>query len=100
MVSIQDLEETTNKFFNDLCKESISRPNWSNRWSFKDTLPNNDQKGCYAHLVNDEVVYIGLAIGNSYDGSGIGARVSKYWKKSENGSSNIIGDDRKIKQKF
>ena len=84
MVSIYDLEKTTIEFFDKFCKEDISRPNWSNRWHFKDTLPNNDHKGCYAHLVNDEVVYIGLAIGNSFDGSGIGARVSKYWKKSEN----------------
>jgi hypothetical protein len=82
MVSVNDLEKTNNEFFYKFCKEDISRPNWSNRWCFKDTLPNNDYKGCYAHLVNGEVVYIGLAIGNSFDGSGIGARVSKYWKKS------------------
>ena len=84
MISVQDLEITTNKFFTDLCNDAISRPIWSSKWCFKDTLPNNSSKGCYAHLIGNEVVYIGLAIGNSFEGSGIGARVSKYWRKGEN----------------
>ncbi len=87
MVNVLDLRKTTNKFFNELCRNDVSKPTWSDNWYFKDTLPHNDKKGCYAHLNGNEVVYIGLAIGNSFDGSGIGARVSNYWKKSENYSS-------------
>jgi hypothetical protein len=85
MVSVEKLKETTDEFFEKFCNNDLlnSRPTWSNnKWLFKGELPNNDKKGCYAHLINDEVIYIGLAIGNSYEGSGIGSRVSKYWKKS------------------
>ena len=82
MISIEDLEKTTVEFFGKFCKENISRPNWSDKWEFYNTLPHNNHKGCYAHLIDNEIVYIGLAIGNSFDGSGLGARVSKYWKKS------------------
>jgi hypothetical protein len=88
MISVNDLKKTTNEFFNKFCREDLLRPTWSPRWNFHGTLHNNDTKGCYAHIVDNEVVYIGLAIGNSFDGSGIGARVSKYWKKSENYSIN------------
>lgn len=81
MVNIEMLEKKTSEFFEKFCKKEIVVPQWSKPWEFKDTLPNNDQKGCYAHVVGNEIVYIGLAIGNSFDGSGIGARVSRYWKK-------------------
>jgi hypothetical protein len=95
MVSIEELQETTDEFFENFCREDFEKPKWSEKWLFKNTLPNNDKRGCYAHLINDSVVYIGLAIGKSYGGSGIGARVSKYWKKSTNYSiTNPIYDSK------
>ncbi|GAA4803261.1 hypothetical protein [Litoribaculum gwangyangense] len=86
MISVEKLKETTNDFFKEFC--NIDGPTWSEKWKFEGELPHNTKKGCYAHLKGNEVVYVGLAIGNSFDGSGIGARVSKYWKKSENYSVN------------
>jgi hypothetical protein len=87
MVSIERLEKTTNEFFNKFCKENTIKPKWSHKWNFKNTLPNNDKKGCYAHLKGDDIVYIGVAISDSNEGSGLGSRISNYWKfvKSENG---------------
>ncbi|WNH08508.1 hypothetical protein [Thalassobellus suaedae] len=89
MISVEKLNETTNEFFNAYCKTGLfdSETIWSPKWNFKGELHNNSRKGCYAHLADNEVVYIGLAIGNSLDGSGIGARVSKYWKKDKDYSS-------------
>ncbi len=89
MISIEELEETTNEFFDKFCKKGLFnlRPNWSPKWRFRGELPNNSKKGCYAHLNGNEVVYIGMAIGDSNEGSGLGSRISSYWKyaSSENG---------------
>ena len=87
MISIDDLEKATNDFFTKFCREDFKKPKWSRKWCFNGELPYNQYKGCYAHLNGNEVVYIGLAISNSFDGSGIGSRISKYWKKSQNYSA-------------
>ncbi|MBK5212565.1 MAG: hypothetical protein JJE55_02750 [Flavobacteriaceae bacterium] len=82
MFIIKDLEVATSEFFSEYCrKEKFGEfPEWSNKWTFKGTLPYNNEKGCYAHLnKKDEVIYVGLGISNSNQGSGIGSRVSKYW---------------------
>ena len=81
MISRNDLENRTKEFFDKFCSTSLSVPEWSKPWCFEGTLTNNESKGCYAHLFGEQVAYIGLAIGNSYSGSGIGSRVSKYWKR-------------------
>jgi len=85
--TIKDLKKITEEFFNlywDTNKlENEEIPTWSeNIWEYDGELPSNNKKGCYAHLNGVEVVYIGLGIGKSYDGSGIGARVRNYWKKN------------------
>ena len=87
MISRNDLEFRTQEFFEKFCSESLSIPKWSVAWQFKSTLPNNESKGCYAHLDGEQVTYVGLAIGDSYGGSGIGSRVSRYWKKNPTHSS-------------
>lgn len=90
MVTRNILEKRTKKFFKEFFNEDLikNQPKWSKeKWSFEGTLPNNDKRGLYAHLKENEVTYIGLGIGKSYDNSGIGSRVSKYWKKSDNYSS-------------
>lgn len=82
MSSKKILKEKTNEFlslFWDKQTFSEKKPEWSKNWIFDGELPNNNEKGCYAHLdESGEVVYVGLAVGNSFDGSGIGSRVSKY----------------------
>ena len=82
MISINRLKEASNAFFKDFCKIELvnNPPEWSEKWEFKGELTNNSNKGCYAHLNGNEVVYIGLAISDSNNGSGIGSRVSNYWK--------------------
>jgi len=51
---------------------------------FRGEVPNNSKKGCYALLFKDEIVYIGVAIGDSYEGSGLGSRISNYWNYDSN----------------
>jgi hypothetical protein len=87
MINVDDLKKVTNKFFNELCRSDISIPEWSPKWEFKGEVPHNSEKGCYAHLKNDKVVYIGLGISNSNKGSGLGSRIRDYWNfdYSENG---------------
>lgn len=89
MVTVEDLEKSTVEFFKKFCNEDLlnNQPKWSEKWLFKGTVPNNDKKGLYDHLENDEVTYIGLGIGQSFDGSGLGSRISRYWKKSKDYST-------------
>ena len=86
MISIERLKETTDEFFDKFCKVDLfnPKPTWSPKWMFKGELPNNSAKGCYAHLNGNEGVYIGVAISDSNKGSGIGSRVSNYWKYDSN----------------
>ncbi len=86
MISIEILEKTTNEFFDKFCNDDLfnSRPIWSSKWMFRGEVPNNSKKGCYALLYKDEIVYIGVAIGDSYEGSGLGSRISNYWKYDSN----------------
>jgi len=57
---------------------------WFEPWRFIGEIPNNEKKGCYAFLdEDDKVIYIGIGIGNShgiYEGSGLGARLNRTWK--------------------
>ena len=77
MISVEKLKETTNDFFEKFC--NIDKPTWSENGYFKGELPYNRNKGCYAHLKGNKVLYIGLAISDSNNGSGLGSRISKYW---------------------
>lgn len=77
MISADKLKETTNDFVEKFC--NIDKPIWSEKWCFEGELPYNAEKGCYALLKGNEVLYIGLAISDSNNGSGLGSRISKYW---------------------
>ena len=84
MNNIEALKLHTEEFFTSFWNEELGNmPEWSNEiWKFDGTVPNSETKGCYAHLISEEIVYIGVAIGNSKGvdtGSGIGQRVSNYW---------------------
>ncbi|MBK5212562.1 MAG: hypothetical protein JJE55_02735 [Flavobacteriaceae bacterium] len=93
MVNVIDLKKATSEFFSKFCKKEAfgEFPEWSSRWEFKGSLPNNERKGCYAILCGDEVIYVGLGISNSNKGSGIGSRVSKYWMST----NEVINGERK-----
>lgn len=80
MVSKNDLELKTKEFFDKFWCNNNNPPSWSEPWNFKGELPNNSDKGCYAHLLKNEVTYVGLGIGKSYSGSGLGSRISNYWR--------------------
>jgi|TARA_R110002020_G_scaffold103640_3_gene242825 hypothetical protein len=80
MVSRNVLELKTKEFFDKFWCLNHNPPVWSNPWSFKGELLNNQSKGCYAHLLGNEVTYVGLGIGKSFGGSGLGSRISNYWK--------------------
>jgi hypothetical protein len=82
MVCKSDLELKTKEFFDKFWCLENDPPSWSDEWYFKGELPNNQSKGCYAHLLDNEVTYVGLGIGKSYGGSGLGSRISNYWKYS------------------
>lgn len=56
-------------------------PEWSERYEFVGTIPNNIKQGIYAFLAKNKVHYVGVAASRNsgrYDGAGIGARVTQY----------------------
>jgi hypothetical protein len=81
MVNVNDLKQRTEEFFVKFCKDDLfeNLPKWSAKWKFIGSVPYYDKKGCYAHLIDEEVVYVGLGISDSNNGNGIGSRVSNYW---------------------
>ncbi|WP_034260463.1 hypothetical protein [Altibacter lentus] len=76
MVTIDALKLKTDEFFDTFWCLDVNRPVWSSPWYFKGELPHNERKGCYALLLGNEVTYVGLEIGKSYGGSGLGSRIS------------------------
>jgi hypothetical protein len=85
MSNIQDLKKATADFFGMHWNKSSSEkiPEWSEAWTFFDTLPNNEQAGCYAFAVNEEVKYVGVALNSGvagYKNHSLGTRISNYWR--------------------
>lgn len=84
MVNVDDLKLKTIEFFDKFWHGKDSYPSWSEPWFFKGELPHNESKGCYAHILNNEITYVGLGIGKSYGGSGLGSRIKSYWRFTGN----------------
>lgn len=92
MITQTDLINATEEFFSFYWNPKNGLyPSWSNEyWTFSNSIPNNNLRGCYA-LFNkeNEVIYIGVGIGRSfgsYEGSGLGDRLKRYWKLNKEGS--------------
>lgn len=85
-ITFNDLVEKTNQFFEKYWNVEDPTPQWSEPWEFNGTIPNHDQKGCYALFEGDNLVYIGLAIGFNgkglYEGHGIGSRLQRVWRRN------------------
>ena len=85
-ITLKDLVEKTDQFFERYWNIEDATPQWSEPWEFNGTIPNHDQKGCYALFEGEKLVYIGLAIGFNgkglYEGHGIGSRLHRVWRKN------------------
>ena len=78
MLTADNLIKETREFFTyywNLPNEQT--PFWSEHWDFNSSIPNYWKKGCYALFKGQELIYIGVGIGN---GSGLGDRLQRYWK--------------------
>jgi len=83
MPSIDQLRRTTKGFFDKHWDRNfgIVPPKWSKAWTFFHELPFNNHKGCYVHVRDEDVVYIGVALNsglNGYENHSLGTRISKY----------------------
>ncbi len=92
MSNIDDLKNTTSKFFNIFWNPLNGQPpKWSKKpWVFNSTIPNHEKGGCYALIENEDVVYIGVGISKGtekYKDHGLGFRLKKYWKLNKNSDS-------------
>lgn len=80
----EDLKSATSDFFKMFWSViNIEPPAWSSHWLFDGTIPNHDKRGCYALFEDKEIIYIGVAIGEShpkYQGHGLGNRLNHYWE--------------------
>ena len=87
-----ELKAETENFFKLYWKDSFApKPTWSGHWDFNSSMPNGEDRGCYA-LFNEEkeIIYIGVAIGKNfaefkktkgaYHSGGLGARLKAYWQ--------------------
>jgi hypothetical protein len=94
MITIEDLKLRTSEFFQKHWGNEDDPPRWSERWLFKDTIPNQEKKGCYAMLSGEEIIYIGVGAGRGsgqYDQAGLGSRLHRYWRVKESNRSNPDG---------
>ena len=91
MITESNLRQVTTVFFGSYWSiENEKPPEWSDHWDFNSSIPNHDKKGCYVLFKNEEVIYIGSAIGKNfgkykiikgaYFGGGLGARLKRYWQ--------------------
>lgn len=100
--TVSVLRDLTTKFFDLHWPSGTPRPAWSNPWSFESRpLDNGEKKGCYAAIIDDEVVYVGVGAGRGqggiYEGFGIGSRTSRFWRKGENGGYEPTDDWKEVK---
>ena len=83
-----DLEYETLNFFKKYWNKGNGKvPEWGKFWDFNSALPGKDNKGCYALLKNDEILYIGVGLGKGTlndPNSGLGSRLTKYWEVNKN----------------
>lgn len=66
-------------------------PDWSEKWNFNETIPNNDKQGCYALFNNEEIIYIGSGVGKgsgTYKNNGLGFRLKRYFKVNKSSKVN------------
>jgi hypothetical protein len=89
--SLEDLIKISNQFFALHWNGELigyNPPNWSERYTFKGSLPNYDKQGVYAFVTDDsEITYIGVGTSKGsglYRGHGLGIRFNRY-KKVING---------------
>jgi len=88
VISINDVKKETAEFFRMHWNLNIPIPAWNDKYSFQGAVPDGDKQGCYALLINDEVVYIGLGASKGsgiYKEHGIGARLINHvivWNRS------------------
>ncbi|MCB9261573.1 MAG: hypothetical protein H6607_04295 [Flavobacteriales bacterium] len=87
----KDLISATDDFFKTYwnCKNEVL-PDWSKHWVFVNSVPNHEKRGCYALLENDEIIYVGSALGSgyrNYKGNGLGFRLKRYYMVDKNNKS-------------
>ena len=82
-ISLGDVQNRTDQFFDLHWPHDEERPSWSDAWSFAGEIPNQRLQGCYAILLGESVVYIGVGAGKGsgiYEGAGLGSRLHRYWR--------------------
>lgn len=89
MNNIDNLKLNTEEFFKLYWPKTQNEiaPKWESQWLFNGTIPSHNKQGCYALLINDEIVYIGSAISRGteqYQNHGLGYRLKNYFKVNKN----------------
>lgn len=88
-VSFEDLRSRTKEFFDlhwSAEKCPVPPPTWDGRWQFRGPVGKTaDMQGCYALLVEGNVVYIGVGASRNkkYPRAGLMARLRAYFKPAD-----------------
>lgn len=87
MSSFAELKASTQSFFAMHWPPDLwPIPSWSEPWYFKEEIPNQKSRGCYALFdESGHLLYIGIGIGTNgkegpYTGRGLGARLGRIYR--------------------